>query len=65
MNIGKSTKVGQARRDISNTELAKLLGISKVSITTLRRNKNARSDRIEELAEIFGVTASEFISWGE
>lgn len=65
MDIGKSTKVGQAKTNMKNIELAEILGVNHFRVSTIRKNKNARSDTIEKLAEAFGVTVSEFISWGE
>lgn len=65
MHIGRSTRVGLAKNDMGPAELAKALGVSVITARAICRNKNARSDRIVELAKIFGATTSEFISWGE
>lgn len=65
MHIGKSTKIGQAKTNMNNVELAKALGVNRYRVSGIRSNRTARQDVIERLAEIFGVSVSEFISWGE
>lgn len=67
MNVGRSIKVGLARTGgpDNHKELAKKLGISQAGSIQLARKETANGSRIAKLAGIFGVTVSEFISWGE
>jgi transposase-like protein len=45
--------------------LAKELGISQLRVSALVGQETTNGKRIKELARIFGVTASQFIEWGE
>lgn len=67
MNVGRSIKVGLARSGgpDNHKDLAKELGISQLRVSALVGQETTNGKRIKELARIFGVTASQFIEWGE
>jgi len=65
-NLGKSIRVGMARRDMKQCEMAETLGCSKQYISKLCTNKKSVSlEKAEQLAGFFGAKFSDFIKWGE
>lgn len=65
MNAGRSLRVLMEEKDLSCEQLVKDLGVSRMTISTLRRNKLISGSNIEMLANYFGITPSEFIRKGE
>jgi transcriptional regulator with XRE-family HTH domain len=65
MDIGKSTRLAMADKNISGIEMAEYFGVSKSAISTYRSVKNQSGSKIEKLAKYFGMTSSEFVALGE
>jgi len=66
MNIGKSIRVACAKKEINHKELARLVGISETTISTLVNNKSkCKQKTLEEFASFFEIPVSEFIALGE
>ena len=66
MDIAKSIRVGMAHLNKNKVWLTKELGVSKQYVSAICSGVNVPStDRIEELAKLFNVEVSAFISWGE
>lgn len=66
MDIAMSIRVGLARQKKTQVQLAKQLEVNIPYVNKLCRGVvGVSTARVEELANIFGVSVSEFISWGE
>jgi len=65
MDTGKSLRLLMTKKEIGADELADDLGVSKQTISTLRRNKFISGRNIALLARYFDMKASEFIRMGE
>ena len=66
MDIGKSIRIGLANKNESKTWLAKKLGVTPQYIGQFCNGvKEPKLKTVKIMADIFGVTASEFIKWGE
>ncbi len=66
MNIGKSIKVACAQKEIQQQDLAEMLGLSTVTISTLANNKGGcKQKTLVALAGAFEMPVSEFIALGE
>jgi len=62
MNVGKSLRIIMAVKNISNTELAKKLGLeTPMAITYYRKKKKINMIYIDRLAAALGMTTKEFI----
>ena len=66
MNIAKSIRVGLAYKGLSAQDMAKHLSKTPQAISYWMNSKaDPRLPDIEKMAELFGVSVSVFISWGE
>lgn len=66
MNIGKSIRIGCAKNDLNQKDLAALTGISTVTISHIISGKTqCRQSTLESLCAAFNMKASEFIALGE
>lgn len=65
MDISKSVKIALVMKEMKKKDLQEKLAVSHTTITTLCRNKECSSRMIKELADAFGMVASEFIALGE
>ena len=61
MHIGNSTKIMLIKNGRSATWLAGKLGLSQPAISQIINKKCQKCERIEELAELFGVSVVYFI----
>lgn len=60
-------RILMAERELSATELSKLIGISRNTITSIRNNKTImiRLDTLNTLLKFFEVTPNDFFSYNE
>ncbi|MFW0776098.1 MAG: hypothetical protein ACN2B6_00060 [Rickettsiales bacterium] len=66
MNLRKSIKLALVQQDKTNLWLAEQLGTSPAYTSRLQRHGSSASfKQTERIAEIFGMTLSEFIALGE
>lgn len=68
MNIGRSINVSLALhgdKGMKKKDLAEALGVSLNTVSTLSNNKHCTGFMAERLADVFGVSSSEFIRRGE
>ena len=65
MNTGKSIEIMLIRKGWSKGELAKKLGVSRTTISTLCGSKTCGGSMLKKLADIFEMSVSEFIAVGE
>lgn len=66
MDISKSIRIGMARDRKRQTWLCETFGVTKSYASAMYNGKVGFStDRVQQLADAFGVKVSEFISWGE
>ena len=65
MNIGRSVKIALAQRDKDMGWLSSQLGVGRVRVSAILKSQNVTTKTVVRLADIFGVTASEFIALGE
>ena len=66
MNIGKSIKIACVKKEVTQDELSRLTGISKVTISHIINGRaKCRQDTLEKLVLAFDMSASEFIALGE
>tara|TARA_R110001606_G_scaffold219085_1_gene366968 strand:- start:59 stop:313 length:255 start_codon:yes stop_codon:yes gene_type:complete len=63
-NIGASMKEAQHLTRISTATLAERLGESRQAVYYTRRNVSASIHKVQQLAEIFGMSVDQFISLG-
>ena len=64
--IGTAIKTGLQLNGLQQNELAALVGVTEVYISYLKNDHMTASMRMaERMAGTFGVSFSEFISWGE
>lgn len=63
-NIGASLKEAQHLSRISTATVAERLGESRQAVYYTRRNVSASIHKVQQLAEIFGMSVDQFISLG-
>lgn len=65
MNIGNSLKVALVKRGMSQTDLAKKMGVHTQWVNKLANSKSASQGSIIALSVALGMKASEFVALGE
>lgn len=65
INAGKALKVLMAKREVSREKLAFDLGLSTVTISTLRNSKLISGSSLVKICDYFNLKASEFFKLGE
>ncbi len=65
MNIKQSIDVALAISKHNNSYVAKKMGMSKQSFSQLKARKNLTMKTVDALADVFEMSASEFIKLGE
>lgn len=65
MDIAKSIRLALAHKNMSKTALAKALGCKLPSVTQLLARDCVKSDKIQQLADVFEMKVSEFVKLGE
>ena len=65
MNIGKSIEIMLIRKGWSKGDLAKKLGASRSTVSTLCGNPTCGGSMLQKLAGVFGMEVSDFIAVGE
>lgn len=65
MNVGRSLKVALAKRDMSQTELAKKMKVHVQWVNKLANTQAASQATVVGLAEALDMKVSEFIALGE
>lgn len=65
MNISKSLKLLMEEHDVSGKRLARDLGVTQQTVVNYRTNKYQHGKVVEQLAQYFGMSVSEFIKVGE
>lgn len=65
MNVGKSLKIALVKQGISQTDLAKKMGVHIQWVNKLANNESASQATIVGLAEALDMKVSEFIALGE
>lgn len=65
MNVGKSLKVGLAKRGISQTALAEKMGVHLQWVNKLANSESAAQATVVSLASALDYKVSEFVALGE
>lgn len=66
MNLGKSIRIGLANKNLTKRWLSERLEVSPGYVSDLCNEKQRPNlERVEQMAQLFGVKVSEFIAWGE
>ena len=65
MHIGKSVRMAQIIKNVSNEELSKDMGVSKARVSTWRRQGNVSHKNLMLLCNYFDMKVSKFIALGE
>lgn len=65
MNVGKSIKVALAQKCMSQSELAKRMGLTHTWVSALANKPKASTATIEALAAQFDMKVSDFVRLGE
>jgi len=66
MNFGKSINKALADKEVSNTELAKAVGVNRTTISAWKSGEQIpRLQKVEKMAKFFNMEISEFIALGE
>ena len=63
MSVGENLRELRRRERLTQTELARLLGVTKETVCRWERDKSAmRSAHVRRLAELFGISADDILS---
>lgn len=65
MNIKKSVRVAMAQKDISQGDLASLIGMSASALSQMLNRKSITSEKLGQIATALDMKASELVSLGE
>ena len=65
MDISKSIQIALINKGLKKKDLAKGLGVSTTTITSLCNSKHCSSRMLEQLSKFFDMPASEFVALGE
>jgi DNA-binding Xre family transcriptional regulator len=65
MHIGKSIKVALAKKGMKSKDLAKILGVTGPTVSTMTTRATASGQMLNRLAEAFDMPVSDFVSLGE
>ena len=65
MNANRSLRVALAKRDMNQTQLAQLAGLTQPSISGLASRQNWNCESLQKIADAFGMKVSEFVALGE
>lgn len=65
VNSGQALMILMAKRKLTREKLAHDLGLSKVTVSTLRNSRLISGRSLVMLCEYFGVSASEYFKLGE
>jgi plasmid maintenance system antidote protein VapI len=65
LNVGKSTKIMMAKRDVNGKWLEEHLGVSRTRVSGIVNSPDAGAAMINKLASLFEIPVSEFIALGE
>lgn len=65
MNIGKSIKVALAKKGMKSKDLAKILGVTGPTVSTMTTRTTASGQMLSRLAEAFDMPVSDFVALGE
>lgn len=65
MNIGKSIRKAMIDKDMTNAQFAKLYGVTESHASRMKKCADISGGSIKKLADVFEMSASEFIALGE
>lgn len=65
VNVGRSAKMALARNNKTVLWLSQQLGVSHNRASTICNTASGNKKSIDRLADLFGMTAAEFIALGE
>lgn len=65
MNVGKSLKIALIKKGMSQTELAKKMGVHDQWVSKLANSESAAQTTLVGLAEALEMKVSEFVALGE
>lgn len=65
MDLKKSINVALAMTGITREELARRIGVTRPTLSTMTTRNACPSSKLEALAAAFGMKVSEFIALGE
>lgn len=65
MNVARSINVALAKRDMSRTDLANLMGVTPQNIHNMINRDKTNTATLKKVADAFGMPVSEFIKLGE
>jgi len=64
MNVGASLRALQKDRVIANVDIARTLGVHVQTISRWRSYTDLQASYCQKLADFFGLTVDEFLSYG-
>jgi len=64
MNVGASLRALQKDRVIANVDIARALGVHALTISRWRNYTDLQASYCQKLADFFGLTVDEFLSYG-
>ena len=66
MDIAASIRMGLAKKNVSQEELANVLKRRRETVSSWCNGHSVPGSKLQErIADVFGVSVSVFISWGE
>jgi len=65
INAGKALKVLMAKREVSREQLSQDLGMSTVTVSSLRNSKLISGSNLVKICDYFQIKASSFFELGE
>lgn len=65
MHIGKSVEIALIKKGMKKKDLAKALGVSAVTVSSLVNSHSCKGQMLEKLCDVLDMKASDLIALGE
>lgn len=65
MNIKRSARIALAKKDMTQAELAKIVGVTPATLSLIINRDEIPTGRLEQIANAFDMKVSEFLALGE
>lgn len=65
INVGQSIRAAQAIRNITNTQMASDLGVTRQTVHYWRKIDTLNTNKITEISDYFGMDFYDFLKLGE
>lgn len=65
MNIKRSVRIALAKKDMTQAEMAKIVGVTPATLSLIINREEIPTGRLEQFATAFEMSVSDFIKLGE